>query len=125
MQQPILYYVLLVFISLVWFVNGIWCKVLRRVPRHEQIVARVLGAAYAGQITRTIGALEVCMALWVLSGIWPLFCAVTQALVVVAMNVLEYFLARDLLLFGRANAVNAALFILVVLGNAWLGGHFG
>lgn len=29
-------------IALVWLVNGLWCKVLGHVPRHEAIVARVL-----------------------------------------------------------------------------------
>jgi hypothetical protein len=37
------------------------------------------------------------------------------------MNVLEYFLARDLLLWGRLNAVIAASFIATILfGEFWL-----
>jgi hypothetical protein len=29
-----------VLLVLVWGVNGLWCKVLGQVPRHEQIVAQ-------------------------------------------------------------------------------------
>ena len=43
------------FISLVWFVNGFFCKVLNLVPRHQEIVARVLNAEYDREITFIIG----------------------------------------------------------------------
>jgi hypothetical protein len=39
----IIYRVLLVAIALVWLANGLLCKVLGLVPRHEAIVARILG----------------------------------------------------------------------------------
>ena len=32
-------------IALVWGINGLWCKVLGGVPRHEAIVARVVDTA--------------------------------------------------------------------------------
>ena len=34
-------------ISLVWLVNGLYCKVLNFVPRHQLIVARILGEDFA------------------------------------------------------------------------------
>jgi len=102
------------FIATVWFVNGLYCKVLGFVPRHRAIVARILGEGHAELITKTIGTAEICMTIWILSGIQSRLNAVTQIVIVATMNVLEYFLARDLLLWGRANAFIAFLFIILI-----------
>lgn len=102
-------------IATVWIVNGLYCKVLGFVPRHEEIVARIVGAEYAPQLTVAIGVLEVLMAVWILSGIRPRWCLVAQVVIVAVMNLLEFFLAPDLLLFGRMNIVIAAGFIAILL----------
>jgi hypothetical protein len=99
------------FITLVWLANGLLCKVLGLVPRHAAIVARILGPAYAGPLTRLIGLAEVGLAIWLLSGRYRRWCVVTQMVLVATMNLLEAWLAPDLLLWGRANAVFASLFI--------------
>ena len=97
-----------------WFVNGLPCKVLDLVPRHEQIVVRVLGPEYARTLTVLIGILEVCMALWVWSRIKPRLCAVTQIATIGSMNVIEFVLAPDLLLWGRANLLFATLLVVLI-----------
>ncbi|MEP6789571.1 MAG: DoxX-like family protein [Acidobacteriota bacterium] len=102
------------FFAAVWVGNGLFCKVLGWVPRHRTIVARILGETHADLITRTIGFAEICMAAWILSGITPRINAVTQIAVIAAMNILEFFLARDLLLWGRLNAVFASILILLI-----------
>ena len=98
------------FIALVWLANGLLCKLLLLVPRHAAIVARILGPAHANVLTRLIGLGEIGMALWVLSGIMPRWCAWVQIALIFSMNTLEAVLAPDLLLWGRLNAVFAALF---------------
>ena len=110
---------LLYLIALVWLANGLLCKLLELVPRHAAIVARILGPDYAGPLTRLIGLAEIGMAVWVASGIKPLWCAGTQIALVLSMNVLEAWLAPDLLLWGRANAVFAVLFCLLVYLQAF------
>ena len=97
-------------IALVWLANGLLCKVLLLVPRHAAIVARILGPAHADLLTRLIGLGEIGMALWVLSGIKARWCAWAQVALILSMNTLEAVLAPDLLLWGRFNAVFAALF---------------
>jgi hypothetical protein len=104
-------------IAAVWLVNGLICKLLNLVPRHQQIVARIIGDAHAGALTRLIGALEIAMGVWILSGIKPRLNAITQAVVIASMNTLEFLLAPDLLLWGRFNALFAFLFILLILYN--------
>lgn len=101
-------------IALVWLVNGLFCKVLRLVPRHEQIVARILGDQYARPITMAIGILETGMALWIVSGIKSRYNAILQMVIVAIMNMIEFILAPDLLLWGRFNSLYAGIFILIV-----------
>ena len=101
-------------IALVWLANGLLCKVLLLVPRHAAIVARILGPTHAGLLTRLIGLGEIGLALWVLSGVKSRWCALVQIVLVLSMNLLEAWLAPDLLLWGRANALFAGLFCLLI-----------
>ncbi len=101
-------------IALVWLINGLFCKVLLLVPRHAAIVARILGPAHAGLLTRLLGLAETSMALWVASGLKSRWGALAQIALVFTMNALECWLAPDLLLWGRANAVFAGLFCLLI-----------
>jgi uncharacterized membrane protein YphA (DoxX/SURF4 family) len=103
-----------VLFALVWFVNGLYCKVLNGVPRHRQIVARILGESHAATLTILIGLAEIGMAAWILSGIKPRWCAYCQIVIVLTMNLIEFMLAPDLLLFGRTNLLVASFFVVVV-----------
>ncbi len=94
---------------------GLRCKLLGQVPRHEQLVARVVGHALAPTLTILIGLAELGMVGWILSGLLPRLCAFTQAGVVMTMNVIEQLIADDLLLFGRFNLLWATLFSALVL----------
>ena len=104
-------------IAAVWIANGLFCKVLNLVPRHREIVARIIGGGHADVLTRVIGFSEIAMAVWILSGIKTKLNALTQAVVIATMNGLEFMLAPDLLLWGRFNALFAFLFILLILYN--------
>ena len=107
-------------ISVVWFANGLFCKVLNLVPRHEQIVARVLGEDYSRPLTILIGLSEIIMAVWVLSKFKSKLNAITQILVVATMNTLEFILIPDLLLWGRLNSLFALFFISLVYYNEFV-----
>lgn len=98
----------------VWFVMGLGCKVLGLAPRHEQIVARILGGDHSHLLTVLIGCGEIGIAAWILSGIRPRMAAGVQIALVAVMNVIEFFLARDLLLFGAGNLAFATAFIVFV-----------
>ena len=100
-----------------WIVNGFFCKVLNLVPRHEQIVARILGDTYSKPLTILIGLSEIVMALWILIGYKSKLNAIVQILIVATMNTLEYILVPDLLLWGKLNSIFVFFFILVVYCN--------
>ncbi|MEN9971975.1 MAG: hypothetical protein RIS20_322 [Bacteroidota bacterium] len=104
-------------IAVVWIANGLFCKVLNLVPRHAEIVARIIGEDYSRPLTVLIGCSELVMAIWILSGFKSRINALTQIVVVGTMNILEFMLASDLLLWGKLNALFAFLFVLVVYFN--------
>jgi uncharacterized membrane protein YphA (DoxX/SURF4 family) len=107
-------------ISLVWLLNGLVCKLLNLVPRHQQIVARILGEEYAPFLTKAIGISEIAMFAWIISGIKPRFCAITQMVIIAVMNTLEFIMVPDLLLFGRANSLLAIVLIVVIFINEFV-----
>lgn len=107
-------------IAMVWLANGLFCKVMNLVPRHEQIVGRILSDEYSRVLTLLIGLAEIVMAVWVLSKFKTKLNAITQMGVVAFMNILEFFLVPDLLLWGKVNSIFAGLFILLVYYNEFV-----
>ncbi len=105
------------FIASVWVANGLFCKALDLVPRHRQIVASILGEDYSKPLTLLIGLSEIGMALWILSRKWTRVNAALQILIISTMNILEFTLVPDLLLWGKANAIFAFMFILLIYFN--------
>lgn len=112
--RNIFHLAIIYFIAAVWLINGLICKLLNLVPRHEQIVARISGSEHAAILTRTIGIAEIAMAVWIVSRFKPRLCAVIQIIVVAIMNTIEFFKAPDLLLFGKINACIAFAFIVLI-----------
>jgi len=109
--------ILTYFIAAIWVANGLFCKVLNLVPRHEQIVARILGDDHSRLLTILIGLSEIMMAVWIVSGYKTRLNAIVQIVVVATMNALEFVLVPDLLLWGKFNSLFAFIFILVVYFN--------
>jgi hypothetical protein len=107
-------------ICLVWFINGIYCKILNQVPRHRQIVSEILGPDHATFLTNAIGLSEVLMVVWILTRIKGRLCAIFQMVIVGTMNVIEFTLVPDLLLFGRFNIVFATFFIVLIYINEFI-----
>src|SRR6185295_17356978 len=88
-------------IATVWIVNGLLCKVLNLVPRHQLIISRILGDEHATFLTRAIGISEILMAIWILSRIATRLNASVQIGIIAVMNIIEFVCAPDLLLFGK------------------------
>ena len=111
-----------ILVALVWLVNGLFCKVFNLVPRHKEIVSRILHLEdnSAKNFTLLIGICEVLMAVWILSRLFHKLNAIVQILVIISMNLLEFILAPDLLLWGKLNAVFALLFIMLIYYNEFI-----
>ncbi len=104
-------------IAAIWIANGLFCKVFNLVPRHEQIVAGILGNANSRTWTALIGLSEMVMAIWIISRYQSKLNALTQIAVIVTMNCLEFILVPDLLLWGKLNSLFAFLLVSVIFTN--------
>ena len=111
---------LTVLIGGVWLVFGLYCKVLNQVPRHEAIVAEILGEQHAPLLTRMIGVGEIFIAIWIFIRYRPFLCAAVQSALVITMNVIEFSNAQGLLHFGKLNIAIALIFVSVVWVHAYL-----
>ena len=107
-------------IAAVWIVNGLFSKVFGLTPRHGLIISRILGDQHYHLLTVIIGLAEVLMAIWILSRYKSRINAITQIIIVLAMNILEFFLTPDLLLWGKLNMVFALLFVSLVYYNEFI-----
>ena len=117
--------ILNIFIALIWFINGLLCKVLNLVPRHQEIVSEITNSSYSKELTIIIGVLEILMCFWILSKIQPKLNAAIQIGIIALMNILELIIVPDLLLWGRYNSVFALLLILFIyLTNFHLNKYF-
>ncbi len=112
--HPLVRYLL----ALLWFVNGLWSKLLDKVPRHQQIVSEILGPTHATALTTAIGVAEIAMALWIVVGWRYRLCANLQITVILLMNLIEFFLVPHLLLWGRLNLVFAVTLCAIIHRNA-------
>ncbi|OEK07928.1 hypothetical protein A8C32_15750 [Flavivirga aquatica] len=112
--------VLTYIIAIVWITNGVICKILNLVPRHQDIVSRILGDSYSESLTIAIGVSEIFMAIWVLSRYKTKLNTITQIIIVAVMNSLELFFAQDLLLWGKFNSLFAVIFIFIVYYNEFI-----
>jgi len=120
MQKLITWNNLLVYLfSIIWFINGLFCKIFNLVPRHQEIVSEILGANYSRCFTIAIGIGEVFMAVWILSRRFSRLSALAQIVLIGAMNILEFFLVPQLLLWGKFNILFAFSFIILVYYQAF------
>ena len=120
MKTNQVYQIITYFSSLVWLANGLLAKVLNLVPRHQEIVGRILSQEYSRPLTFMIGISEIIMALWILRPVDRKFTVMVQVCTVSVMNCIEFILVPDLLLFGRLNALFALLFIILIYSNELL-----
>ena len=112
--------ILTILIYSVWLVNGLLCKVLNLVPRHQQIVADILGHQHARLFTLLIGLSEIMMSIWVLSKYKSKVNAIFQMIIVATMNLLEFILVPELLMWGKMNSLFAFVFICIVWYNEFV-----
>lgn len=72
----------------VWLYEGLWCKLLGGEPHQLEIVTAVprVGPRLARLGLTALGAVEIGMAAWVLSGVAPLACATAQTLLLAGLN---------------------------------------
>lgn len=112
-------------IAAVWIYEGLWCKLLGRLPSQLAIVEEVprFTASFANRLLRLLGIAEVLLALWVLSGIASPLCAVAQIAFLIVLNGNGLLWARKLIHDPAGMVIkNIAFLILVWINGAWVNG---
>jgi uncharacterized membrane protein YphA (DoxX/SURF4 family) len=86
-------------VAAVWLYEGLWCKLLNGEPRQVQVVEAVPrhGPRLGVPFLKSLGIVEIGLAIWVLSGITPLLCALAQTVLLVALNVGGLLWARHII----------------------------
>src|SRR5690606_15056661 len=110
-------------IATVWLINGLFCKVLNLVPRHEKIVARILDSDFSRPLTILIGLLEIAMAIWIFTKIKSRLNDIAQMTIIATMNIMEFILTADLLLWRMLNIVFAFIFVGPIYYNEFVLTH--
>jgi hypothetical protein len=111
-------------VAAVWLVHGLYNKLLGGSARHLQIVQSVPGLQESTGVAvlALVGALEVAIAVWVVSRRAPRACAATQSVLLLSMNVVELTFARHLLLWPAGLIpVNLAFLALAWTAAGWRG----
>jgi hypothetical protein len=92
-------WVIHVAVAAVWLYEGLWCKLLNREPRQQEIIQAVplYGPRVAVGLLRLLGTVEIAIGIWVLTGITPFVCAGVQSALLVTLNACGLFWARRLI----------------------------
>jgi uncharacterized membrane protein YphA (DoxX/SURF4 family) len=103
-------------IAAVWLYEGFWCKLLGRDPRQGQVVEAVpyFGPRAAVFFLKALGAAEIGLAVWALSGIAPRLCAATQTVLLVTLNVNGLIWARHIIHDPGGMVVKNIAFLVLV-----------
>jgi uncharacterized membrane protein YphA (DoxX/SURF4 family) len=105
-------------VAAVWLYEGLWCKLLRGEPREFEVVEAVprYGKRFGVPFLLALGAVEVAIGIWVLTGLEPLLCAVTQTVLLVSLNVNGIIWSRHLIHDPRGMLVKNFAFLVL----AWV-----
>jgi uncharacterized membrane protein YphA (DoxX/SURF4 family) len=107
-------------VAAVWFYEGGWCKLLNRQPRQMRVVEAMplCGTRIAPKLLRLVGVVETAIAVWVLTGIAPILCALTQTVLLVTLNICGLLWARRLIDDPAGMVVKNFAFLMLVWVSA-------
>ncbi|MEZ4270037.1 MAG: DoxX-like family protein [Myxococcota bacterium] len=111
-------YLIHIAVAAVWLYEGLWCKLLRGEPREFEVVKAVprYGPRFGVPFLMVLGGFEVGLALWVLTGVAPLFCVLTQTALLVSLNANGLLWARHVIHDPRGMVVKNFGFLML----AWV-----
>lgn len=103
-------------VAAVWLYEGLWCKVLGRVRSQVQVVTSVprLGPRFGAPFLKTIGVMEIALAAWVMAGLAPGVCAITETVFLVVLNANGLLWARHIIHEPAGMVVKNIAFLVLV-----------
>ena len=118
------FWLIRVAVAAVWLYEGLWCKLMRGQPHQFEVVAAVpwFGPRIGALFLYTLGAVEVALGAWTLSGVAPLPCAIAQTLLLVTLNANGLAWARHIIPDPGGMVVKNFAFLVLVWVSAGLPG---
>jgi uncharacterized membrane protein YphA (DoxX/SURF4 family) len=115
-------WVIHVAVAVVWFYEGIWCKLLSGEPRQVRIVELIpgYGPRLASRLLKLLGMTETAIGAWVLIGTAPILCALFQTALLVTLNICGLIWARNLIHDPAGMVVKNFAFLVL----AWVSASF-
>ena len=103
-------------VAAVWLYEGLWNKVLGRAQREAQVVAAVpvFGARFGQPFLKALGIIEVLLAAWIMSGIYPGTCAIVQIALLVVLNVNGLLWSRHIIHDPAGMVIKNLAFLVLV-----------
>ena len=103
-------------IAAVWLYEGLWCKVLGRMPSQQEVAGAVpfVGPVWAPRFLKALGLVECALAIWVLSGWEPVWAAAAQTALLLTMNANGLVFARRLIHDPAGMVVKNVVFLVLV-----------
>jgi DoxX-like family len=107
-------------VSCVWLYEGLWCKLLNGEPRQVQVVEAVprYGPRVGLAFLKLLGTIEVGLAMWALSDIAPLVCALVQTALLITLNAGGLLWARHIIHDPAGMVVKNFAFLVLVWVSA-------
>jgi hypothetical protein len=86
-------------VAAVWLYEGLWCKIFGRAKLEAQVVASVpgIGPRFGLSLLKLLGAVEIALAVWVMTGIYPGTCAIAETALLVVLNFNGLLWARHII----------------------------
>jgi hypothetical protein len=111
-------------VAAVWIYEGLWCKLLRGQPHEFKVVEAVpwFGPRIGARFLMALGAVEVALAVWVLSRISPTLCAMAQTVLLVTLNANGLIWSRHVIHDPAGMVVKNFAFLVLVWVSASLPG---
>ncbi len=106
----------------VWLYEGLWCKLLSGEPRQMRVVEAVprYGPRTGAVFLKLLGVVEVGVALWALSDLAPLMCALVQTVLLISLNGAGLLWARHIIHDPAGMVVKNFAFLVL----AWVAASF-
>jgi hypothetical protein len=105
-------------VAAVWLYEGVWCKVLGRSAHELEVVEAtpLFSKRQAWWFLKLLGVYESLLALWVMTGWLPVWCALVQTLTLVGLNSGGLLFSRQLIPDPAGMVVKNAAFLVL----AWV-----
>jgi len=113
-------------VAAVWLYEGLWCKILGQMHSQVEVVTAVprLGPRFGLRFLKVLGIVEVAMAAWVMTGMAPAICAITQTALLIMLNANGLLWARHIIHDPPGMVIkNIAFLVLVWVCGAIPGGR--